>query len=228
MLPLTTTSMEILNIKQLDTRMETAWDFWDSIIGHVVSLLSGAAALKLLDHFLKKKAGNTKDLYFNLSKLQELHAVMESVVKETGADRFLILKGSNGGGLPKPGSPFFVSVLHGVDVVNGVERAMAKYQQIMADAHYLEMLTEILVRESTYMEVSKMPDSMLKRIYDAEGVRHSIVFIIAKTKTELIYGSIASHSEDCNFQKHTDKINIEIGIGQVRNIFAAYKTGSIL
>lgn len=205
--------------------MDAILDFIEKTIGHLVTLAGGAFGMHFVKKLMQAKEDSTKTMQWNIDNLAQLHRAMDKVLANTSADRFLILKGSNGGGVPKPGSPYFVSVIHAVRKDGDSNNLVESYQNLLVDLHYLEMLSDILLKGSVTFKVSKMPKGLLQRIYQSEGVTSSTVFSIAKSETELFFGIIATHRPDGDLLAPSEVLPIELGINEIRNVFGKYRKG---
>ena len=83
------------------------------IITGILTFLGGTGFAKLVDYFKNKTNKKyLEKLTTNLQDLSKIYRVIERILSESGAHRVLILKASNGGGVPKPGSEMFVKLLY--------------------------------------------------------------------------------------------------------------------
>ena len=153
--------------------------------------------------------GNVLDKILDLALLNDLKASTERIFKETKADRFLILIAING-----------KVDFNTVSVIferhkNFTTSAIARYRNLSIDTQYRKMLKIAEQQRSIIVETSNMEESLLKNIYELEGVTHSEIRHLKRQKLDnnndcLIYSSIATHSKLKFTNKELASIQINI------------------
>jgi len=96
-------------------------------------------------------------------------------------DRVLLLRVTNGGKIPKPGSQMFASALDVTTWALDLEREILnKYTSVKVDSFYSNMCAQVAeTPELPYkITVTDKPKSLLEGWYQAENVRESWVFNI--------------------------------------------------
>lgn len=133
--------------------------------------------------------------------IKALHSIYESMegAEDAGSTRTIIFGAHNGGGKPRPGSPFYTSALHWHHVPDSkFERARA-YQNVSVDAAYVNMLLEIQRVGYLRFAVDTMDGGLLRRYYEADGVCDALVVFLAYCDNTIFYMSF------CRFEgKFTD------------------------
>ena len=130
-----------------------------------------------------------------ISGLRTLHAIYTQMerAESHGATRCIIFGGHDSGGLPRPGAPYYVSALHWHVPASHFAR-IADYRELSVDAAYIGMLLDIERNGYIRFDVSQgSPDSLLKRIYRAEGVQDSLIFFLAITDATFFFLTFASY-----------------------------------
>lgn len=129
-----------------------------------------------------------------VKKIVTIYDQMHFILEETPVERFLILKAHNGGGVIKPNTPIYSSVLY-EDYAHPFRSVKAQYQRLEADEEYLRMMVELIQKKSITLETGKIPNGLLKNIYQAEGVKYSQLFFLGNDKKNIYYCSCATSVE---------------------------------
>ena len=166
-------------------------------------------------HFLKKKFDRAKDESDLLNEVGVIVSEVKDLLHETSVQRFLIFR-SKIDEKPRKASCIleyyrkpFRSVYY-------------DYRDIEADTDYSLLLAALDQNEVKTVVTSKLPnDSVLKRIYEAEGVKYSCVFQLHKTKHYLYYASAATNEDIKEYNKAT-KNKVELTRGKIRSILEKY------
>jgi hypothetical protein len=110
-----------------------------------------------------------------------------------GATRAVIFGGHDAGGLPRPGSPYWVSALHW-HVPDAKFAKISDYRELQVDAAYIRMLLDIERLGYVRFDLSEgSPDCLLKRIYRSEGVADSLIFFLCITDHTFFFMTFASY-----------------------------------
>jgi len=149
--------------------------------------------------------------------LIEVQQIMERVLDKTGAQRFLILKTENGGGKPRLGSHLYASVMYEA-ISNPMVSVKNDYQRLLVDNIYVKMLSDIGPSTPNKLIRDNMKEGILKRIYTKEKVAYSEIHYLSETDNAFFYLSIAT-SKDDRFNGPIDRVEIEIAISKLVNIF---------
>jgi hypothetical protein len=194
-----------------------------SIIVAIIAALGGVTGQKLFDYWRTKKQERMKDgAVHGLTHMAEVYRAMERVVTVTPAERFVIFKGSNGGGVPRPGQPFYASAVHEKHKDDKHERLIEKYKRIEVDSAYVQMLLEVIATGKKELEVDKMERGLLRSIYRSEGVQYSECYFLGKTEKEVYYCTIATTQEKQRFAGDGDRVEINLAISSIREVFKLY------
>lgn len=168
-------------------------------------------------HLLKKKlldkSSNDDDL---IGDIGIITSEIRDVLTETPVQRFLVFR-------------------VGADKKNRKESCILEdfrrpfksvyydYQDLDLDADYVRMMNEVEKDIVHQIVTSKLEnDSILKRIYEAEGVKYSCVFLIYKSKDYMYYASAAT-SENIQEYSKLAKNRIELTRGKIKSIFEKHK-----
>lgn len=176
--------------------------------------------MRIIEHILSRRKEDGRGvLVRNLDAMSNMYSAMRAVLECSPAERFLIMRGSNGGGVPKPGSEFFITVMH-EEHSDPDHAGLAKdrYNKLMVDSQYIDMLREVAVKGDARIKTADLPPGMLRTFYDAEKVKYSEIYLLKLSKTEIYYCSIAAYA-DVNFDDPEMRSTIISNVGRIREIF---------
>ena len=155
----------------------------------------------------------------------EIQQIIDRVITNSTADRFLILKTENGGGKPRLGSHLYASVLY-ESIHTPLTSVKGDYQRLLVDDIYVKMLSDIGPGTANKLDISKMKDGILKNIYTVEQIKYSEIHYVGETDSVFLYLSIATCAENNTFDEPLDRVEIEIAISKVRDIFKNISEGT--
>ncbi|MGB0732417.1 MAG: hypothetical protein ACPGPF_01585 [Pontibacterium sp.] len=123
---------------------------------------------------------------------------IERLIEETEVDRFLMLEAR---GLPDP------KVTNSIYQIRSSGQHVVDYVDVELDEDYISKLKKIIRDNQYYFIVKDESDCLIKRIYDAEGVKTSFWALIAIEETDedrvITYCSFASHSGEISLRTQT-------------------------
>ena len=146
-----------------------------------------------------------------LSEWSAILGEVEALFDTSVIDRFLVLEGTNGKEKIVRVTAFFQLRAEG--------QYPYPYKNYRIDDYYRRLLSQAERNESgVYVETMEMPESGLKRIYEAEGVTSSVLHylsseMVGDNTRELIFCSFATHEGSLN---ESDLTRIEIVASRMR------------
>lgn len=145
---------------------------------------------------------------------EELQALATAV----GADRALILKSENGGGLPAPGSVIKSTAIfeYHTDVLPSVR---STWDRVLLDSYYSEVVSLISSGAWVWQETKKMPDACILRDLCGETVLVGMARI-CKTPHALWYVSI--HFKGVGEVSEAKKSRMRSGLHKLRVLFGRH------
>lgn len=153
----------------------------------------------------------------SIKKISEIYDSFNRVIDESNAERVLILKSSNGGGKPSPGSDLYVSVIHEMSI-KGVEQIKHQHQKILIDETYLKIIQRIISERSIEIRVEELPEnSFLRLLNDQEGFKQLYFFEIKSNADNYFFG-IFSTKVETGFSK-PDKLAFKLAIDSIKKVF---------
>jgi len=149
----------------------------------------------------------SEDVINDLNTFNKIREVVDNILSQTIADRFLILVANNG----KQDMRFATAIYEqhkGIDSVVLSFGATNKFINFEIDSQYKEMLKTAERDGRVNLVVDNMPPSDLKFIYNGEKVKNSLIFFLKRMPINsehdrILYCSIASHSGIFNEEEIT-------------------------
>jgi hypothetical protein len=151
----------------------------------LVALVSGALTL----HIVRVRM---KPFSSVMDAKAEVYEQIDTVMRTTPVQRFLIFSTSNGGGKPNVGTPVYSTAIF-ERVVYPFEPHMAEFTRVPLDEHYLSLLRECRGGRFVILETARLPlDCMIEGIYKECKVAAAMWFFLHETDSHLFYASIAT------------------------------------
>lgn len=170
-----------------------------AVIAAVGTVLAAWGAQLIKSWFsARSRKKDAQSVLEGLERSQASYSILSSMRTETSASRVLLLAGHNGGGYPRPDAPFYTSVLFWSidDSAQESLKVMPQYKQLPVDADYIKMLLDSEKNGPVIIDVERMPPCQLKRYYQTEGVKHSLVLFLAIKDRKFLYCSVSKHEEE--------------------------------
>lgn len=186
-------------------------------------LLSGGVTVSLaatlgkyLEHLWLSR-NKTSSIQDTILHMTEIYNTMHKVVSKTQAQKFVIFKAENGGGIPKLGSPLFISAI--MAVFDAPFLSIDKYQRLRVDAEYTKMLSQLLLNNHIRHNVEELSSSLLKSIYTEADIREANLYLLHATKDAIYYCSIASH-KDSKCCSTEDYLAMQIAASKISDLLS--------
>lgn len=151
---------------------------------------------KIYDWWQKKRK---KKIYEETLKrfaidTEKCERLIKYLTKNNYADRVYIFRAHDSGGKPTLGKPYYITVVD-CSYADPKKDKSDRYFDINVDGEYRNMITKLIDEESTTLTTENMSPSLLKDIYENEGVVQGKVFNLAITKTDFYFMSITWFQE---------------------------------
>ena len=201
-------------------------NIWKAIIVPVIVTIMGIVSKQWLEN---RKNAKKKKIEFDyieaLSSIEDvINELREVVIELDDIDRALFFKGSNSGGEPKPGEPYYAQLIYPVTLEIDRDLILSKaYNRIPIDMRYYQILREVIINKVYEFITKDEPDSLLKKIYVNEGVTHSLIYFLEMNEKVLFYISFATSD---GMISDKSRLHIEIQtIPKIQNILKKYTNG---
>jgi len=122
-----------------------------------------------------------------LTAVQDLAEELNTILWNSEAERVMLLKSENGGGVPSPGKARYSTVMMEVhdDKLNGVR---SQWQRVLLDQHYNDILLKIYREGGCLISIEDMPkECLLRPMYDASDIQRAYVFLVGVSSKEMFY-----------------------------------------
>lgn len=179
-----------------------------------IALGIGGMLKTLLDYYIAYNKTKIKgDFQKQIDLINQTYSILNDILVQHNASRVVLLKTTNGGGVPKLGCLLYSSIIY--EVYQNHQKAIKqKWQSIKVDESYVEMLFEVLKKGYSLVSTGGIKKGLLRTLYEKEGIDQSLVYYIKENKTDFIYLSI-------NFDNKSEinKDDIDLSISQIRALF---------
>lgn len=213
----------------LDVQVEIIKGFSIILVAFVTAF--GGAAAKF--HYENKKLKEKNDLLKNeikdlsisiqmdLQIFNDIKSIVENILFNTKADRFLILTATNGTSNMRFASAIYEQHKKSEKVLLSIG-ATGKYVKFEFDSHYREMLKNAENLGTIHFETATMLDSDLRNIYETENISFSNIHFLMRGKIDdandrLFYCSVATHCDE-DFTK-SENVIIKTSIDKLKSKF---------
>lgn len=150
-----------------------------------------------------------------VKKIVTIYDTMHRIVEDSPVERFLILKAHNGGGVIKPNTPIYSSVIF-EDYTHPFRSVKDQYQKLQADEEYLRLLVDVISKKRVVLKTNELSPGLLKTIYDGEGVKYSEICFLGNDKKNIYYCSCATSVENGWEQSPYDKNLIFMAVNTIK------------
>lgn len=203
--------------KILDDHYSNIVDWVLKILAGLATLFASKGVLTFIDRKLeareKTKIEKGKQSHYEtLVAMREVKECMEKISALSTVHRVLLLKGSNSGGIPVLGAPYYARAIDGS---GEIDIAMENYKQVKVDLKYIQLLIDVMANKKITLDVSDLEPCLIRNIYTAEQVKKSMWYFVYGNDLEIIYMSVSTRDE---FNSE-DMPNIDIYANSIISIF---------
>lgn len=190
--------------------------------------LAGSAVAKLVEEIVRyrrRKLETTVNMADNARDIADVHRIMESIVRETHFDRFILFVGQDSAGVLAAGKNLYVTAQY--EKISTENEALKPIQDDIqrwkADSPYYDVFSEMLTKGKTTVKTSTMPDSKLKDIYLAQGVKVAKIYHLMTTRDSSMVFFCSVASTRVEEAKADDRFLIESAVDKLTNIFQKHR-----
>ncbi len=178
-----------------------------------------AAAIKLLKDWSRMRRSKHMDAGF--ADVNELYQTLQTLLGDISADRILVIKSENGGGLPRPGCTIKSSVIH--EVYNGqyLGSLYEVWQRVPLDHDYSQILSVLSTGQWVWRETSTLSHSSVIKDLLEDDVRRLAFARICGTNNALWY--IALHFRSPNKIDDKERARTQQAIYRLRVLFGNHQ-----
>ncbi len=154
-----------------------------------------AAARHSENEFLRLQQLNEERQIAGLRAIAYILDVMKSMTQPgiNICDRAIMFNGHNGGGLPDPSRPYYISAIYSEtsSAYKLAERPEARYKLVPVDSQYVFTLLQSHQYGSVRLITDDMPECVLRDYYMTEGVNESIIYFVRMAANIFVFLSVA-------------------------------------
>ncbi len=183
----------------------------------VCALLSGGIGLRIYDKITKGKQKQRSEDFFNDTK--EIIDITNDMVLDPVIDRILIFRGGNGGSIPKLGKDYHIKAVFEAHKTYPQTSSLKTYAGITPDSHYISMLLNLMENNKESFVIDQMQDSLLKRIYDYEGIKYSEVYSLCQTEEYIFFISFSSKTHTQFTSDILIQLKIDTSLTKLKSLF---------
>lgn len=178
-----------------------------------------------LFEWIKSRKKAKLDPSQSIRDIQQIHTIMEEVVKETSYDRMIVFKAEDSAGIIVPGKVMYITAIyekiHQTDE-HQIGSIIKKIQRWRSDGQYYGMVADILSKGFIELITEQMPICNLKDLYEADKVIFSTVYHLITTddKSKIFYCSLVNRTST---NPHIeDKVLVNSAINRLVDIFSRH------
>ena len=190
--------------------------------------LAGSAVAKVVEEaykYRRKKMESKVDMAENARDIADVHRIMESIVRETYFDRFMVFVGEDSAGVLAAGKNLYITAQYEkINLENeSLTHICEDIQRWKADTPYYDLFSEMLTKGNVTIKTETMPSSKLKDIYTTQKIKISKLYHLMTTKDsdKVFFCSIASTRVD--EAKADDRFLIDSSVDKLINIFNKHR-----
>lgn len=167
---------------------------WLQILLAVLGSGSVAAFIQLIRDALRRRASRLYERGYG--DISAIYQHIQALLSTTSANRVLVLKSENGGGIPRPGCIVKSSVLY--EVCDSPAKPIVQAWQLVAlDQDYSAILSEVVTQGRSVVRLDDLHEgAVTHKLMQASSATHSYVFRIAATPHALLYLAVQYSSLD--------------------------------
>ena len=195
-------------------------DYYQILAAVLTGMVTTGAFWHFLENFLstRKKIKEKLQLEDGLRKISNIYKRMEKM-EDLGAQRVILFAGHNNGGIPRLTCGFWVSSIFS-HVSEEHSDKIREYNNIPVDSTYVTTLIEAQGKAYKRYKVSEMPISQLKKYYESEGVKDSIIVFLGIHEHKFMYMSMANYDREFTSKEVTALV---LEAHNIRSLFDGFK-----
>lgn len=188
-----------------------------NIIGGIISALVSSGLLAYGFQCCRKymEHRNRRRILVGLENIRAGKQVMRELLDVSNVTRVMLFNGHDSGGIPDLGRPFYATL---IDFVANDEFQIHSedYENFRVDDSYIEMLLHVMRNGFADIRFVDMRDSVLKRIYSSNNVKHSRLYYLGSLKDRVVYFTVASQIREYTAD---ETIQLDVLADKMRSVF---------
>lgn len=169
-----------------------------------------------LSWFQHKLATNTKAKHL-LARRLDVYDVLNQLKNRVHSPRALVQYTENGGGLPVPGSPLYISILYETTDHN-TSSIKEDIQRLLTDESYDNMLSHLATKGTNFIETDELGEGMLKKFFKFYNVESSIVVPITSSKRRFYFLTLTWNEKKTMEELQELELEIIIASNKIKSL----------
>ena len=171
--------------------MEVSDSWWMAPAGSAITALVGFLIWtgKILVARWKAADADEAEAIQGLRAMQALYHCMSQVLSSARASRVVLLRASNGGATPRPGTPIVSTAMY--EVRSNMPSVAQLWSSRPVDPAYIDILVRLADERRLELVTEDLTiGSQLREVYEGSGVKCSLVFYLYADKRAMYYLSV--------------------------------------
>jgi len=147
---------------------------------------SVAAMLKAIQWWIDRRDKRAKENVPNvIEKVHRVYGVLNGLLKDLGAKHAILVKATNGGGIPRVGNHLYTSVIYEMSV--GEDPFRADWQNRLLEGPHVAMLAELAEKGNLWLDIEEFAPGELRDAYTSRGLAGSHVYKVLVGEKSFFY-----------------------------------------
>lgn len=165
--------------------------------------------------FSLRKAGDA------LVAMAEIYDNLKNVLQSTDANRIVVMRAENNGGIIKPGCNVFTSIIY-EDFSDNLQGIKSDFQRTTLDSQFNSKLVYVYQNQEKKICVDDLQEGLFKTMFGAEGMRYAEMFYIHHDKKAFYFAVAGTYNACPAFDTPQQRKAITVAINNIRNIFRSH------
>lgn len=171
----------------------------------------------------KRKAKDEKEFRLSVQDISKMYHIMRTLMTHVnGINRVIIIKSHNGGGVPSPKSPVFLTALHEVPLLD-THPMLEDVQNRPVDAFHSNHILTPLASTGSFHINKSTSDGFLKDIYEAYNHEWSTGATLCMDKFSMVYLVISFRTGETEERTPFEKEKIQAAINRITNLMKRHE-----
>lgn len=172
-------------------------DHWPEVIG--ASAPIAIAALGCVRYWLRTRGERARHRALDMTRRAiarrvQIRSLISDARRDMAAQRVLVLRAENGGGIPRGDGDLHSSVIY-ESCQDDLEPVAPRWKDQLMDGEYMSVLLKVLSNRVTRVVTSELPAGDLRDVYVAGGTVWSKVVLLDVNAKRMLYMSFTFDEE---------------------------------
>lgn len=159
---------------------DTAWGFLGILAGGTIALARELARR----HYDSVEAARARGIEATLLAHERIQSALALALNASRYDSVLLVRVANGGDIPEPSKPLYVSVLQ--EAFNErLQPTRGSWARQPMDEGYVSLMLRVVRDGAVSVVVADMPPSILRHAWEAQGIVSADVVLVRRDQSEM-------------------------------------------